>query len=150
MLLLACSSVPPVKVEDSLFDLAHNTERNQIAREVVIVLQMNNYLIEFDDPQRDWATVQTVWRTHPKAMETDSGMMMVRDRALLHISHRGRSSIIYNAYPMVNATLQFETQTQRLGNDTWVDIPPPKQLAAQYRMLVKDIRNRMLKYGNEF
>jgi hypothetical protein len=137
-------------MDNSIFDLAHNTERNQIASETILILQMNNYLIEYDDPQRDRSTVQTQWRVHATGFETDSGMAVVRDRALLHISRRGRSSIFYNVYPMVIATIEFETQQKSKEGDSWLDISPPKQLVRQYKVMVKDIRTRMLKYGNEF
>jgi hypothetical protein len=130
--------------------LAHNTERRQIIEETSSTLQLHSYVIEYTDFNRDRAALQTFWRPS-SASPADApfiGTLRVRDRAILHIAPRGRSTIHQNVYLMVNASLQFEVEQQD-ANGRWVAVPPSSTLRALFESIVKDVRNRMLKYHYE-
>ena len=132
------------------YELAHNTERSIIINETSDVLTLYNFVIESTDLQRDRGALQTFWRTNYgyRMYENDSMSVALRDRAFLHITRRGKSSIVYNVYNMVNATLEFELQLREDG--AWVDIEPSKEYEDQYKTIVRDIRTRMLRYEKEF
>lgn len=132
------------------YDLAHNAERSRIMTETSEVLSLYNFNVESTDQQRDRGAIQTFWRTGDGSdkNKSDSTQSAIRDRAFLHVSPRGKSSIQVNVYLMVNATLQFEIQKKK--GDSWVDMTPTKEYLQQYRAIVRDIRNRMLGYQNEF
>ena len=132
-----------------IIPLAHNTERIQIMKETTFILHLYNFTIEYSDPNRNRAAIQTQWRINQMfaVEEGETLKVLVRDRALLHISPRGKSSI-YNPYQMVNATLEFEFEIRR--NDLWEKANPPKRFIDQYLSIVRDIRNRMLRYRYEF
>lgn len=129
--------------------LAHNTERIKIMEETTFILHLYNFTIEYSDPNRNQSAIQTHWRvSQALAIENSETLkVMVRDRAFLHISPRGKSSI-YNPYQMVNATLEFEFEIRR--DNLWEKTNPPRQYIEQYEAIVRDIRSRMLKYRYEF
>jgi hypothetical protein len=131
------------------YELAHNTERSLIMLETSSVLTLYNFVLESSDERRDRGALQTFWRTNYGTARIDSSKEIpIRDRVFLHISPRGKSSIQYNVYQMVNATIQFEIQMRE--GDAWVDIVPLKEYEEQYKAIVRDIRNRMLRHSNEF
>ncbi|MBI4428293.1 MAG: hypothetical protein HY562_04165 [Ignavibacteriales bacterium] len=132
------------------YELAHNADRTLIMGETSQVLPLYNFVVESSDERRDRGALQTFWRTnYGVAVNADSSLeISIRDRVFLHFSPRGKSSIQYNVYQMVNASLQFEIQLKQ--GETWVDIEPVKEYDAQYRAIVRDIRNRMLRYLKEF
>ncbi len=129
--------------------LAHNTERIKIMEETILILNLYNFTIEYSDPNRNQSAVQTQWRVGQiiSVGKSETLKVLVRDRAFLHISPRGKSSI-YNPYQMVNATLEFEFEIRR--NDLWEKANPPRQYVEQYQAIVRDIRSRMLRYRYEF
>ncbi len=132
------------------YDLAHNTERIHIIQEAIAVLQLHDFTIEYADTTRNRSAVQTYWRMSKTMVPlgANNEEAWLRDRAVLNISPRGRSTVYQRAYLMVNATLQFEVE-QRVGSSTWQRIPPPPERLKLYESIVKEIRNRMLKYHYE-
>jgi len=139
------------ETNDTVYDLAHNTERKSILEETAAVLLLNNYTIEYSDDRRNQAALMTYWRMASQTVFDDSAAktMWVRDRAILHITPRGRSTVVQNAYLMVNATLEFDVQ-RRVGDEgAWERIIPAPASAKFYSSMVKDIRTRMLKYHFE-
>lgn len=149
---LGCgSSTGSVSQGELVFDLAHNTERSKIIEETTAVLQLNNYTIEYSDLNRERAALQTYWRTTTQTVVHDTVVRQVvlRDRAILHITPRGRSTVVTNVYLMVNATLEFELQAQNENGGAWEPVSPPQRFTQLYASIVKDIRNRMLKYRYE-
>lgn len=154
MLLLSVgcgSSTGSVGQGELVFDLAHNTERSKIIEETTAVLQLNNYTIEYTDLNRERAALQTYWRTTTQTVVHDTAVrqIVLRDRAILHIAPRGRSTVVTNVYLMVNATLEFELQAQKEQGGAWEPVSPPQEYTQLYASIVKDIRNRMLKYRYE-
>lgn len=146
---MACSSTGGVLSLTPSYDLAHNTERSSIMNETTQILNLYNFIIESSDLRRDRGALQTFWRTNEgRTAVNDSERVVLRDRVFLHISPRGKSSIQYNTYQMVNATIEFEVQMNRGGS--WVDVKPFKEFEDQYKAIVRDIRNRMLRYQIEF
>ena len=146
---VACSTTGELRSVNPSYDLAHNTERSLIIDETTQILNLYNFILESSDLRRDRGALQTFWRTNEGLMAAqDTEKVILRDRAILHISPRGKSSIQYNMYLMVNATLEFEVQINKGGS--WVDIVPFKEFEDQYKSIVRDIRNRMLRYQNEF
>ena len=146
---VACSTTGGVPSLAPSFDLAHNTERSLIMNETTQILNLYNFIIESSDLRRDRGALQTFWRTNEGLTAGhDTERVVLRDRVFLHITPRGKSSIQYNMYLMVNATLEFEVQINKGGS--WVDIAPFKEFEDQYKSIVRDIRNRMLRYQNEF
>jgi hypothetical protein len=132
------------------YTLAHNTERDLIASETAMILQLYDFTIELNDPTRQHGSLQTQWRQIVQPVMVADRPMIARDRALLHLSRRGRSSVVYNVYFMVNAAIEFEFQSKEEGTNTWSPAKPPPEMLEQYAAIVKDIRNRMLKYQSEF
>lgn len=150
---MGCSSSTGATDSDALlYPLAHNTERAQIITETTGILQLYDFTIEYTDLNRDRSAMQTYWRTvHQDASPNEKTIpVWIRDRAILHISPRGRSTIQQNVYLMVNATLQFEIQMRLDSEDEWNSITPTKEYKDQYAAIIKDIRNRMLRYRYEF
>ena len=146
---VACSTTGEVRSLAPSYDLAHNTERSLIISETTQILNLYNFILESSDLRRDRGALQTFWRTNEGLVAAqDTEKVILRDRAFLHISPRGKSSIQYNAYQMVNATIEFEVQMNKEGS--WVDIVPFKEFEDQYKSIVRDIRNRMLRYQIEF
>jgi len=146
---VACSTTGEVRTLTPSYDLAHNTERSLIINETTQILNLYNFILESSDLRRDRGALQTFWRMNEGLMAAqDTGKIVLRDRAFLHISPRGKSSIQYNLYLMVNATIEFEVQINKEGS--WVDIVPFKEFEDQYKSIVRDIRNRMLRYQIEF
>ncbi len=149
---LGCGvSTDAVRQGELVYDLAHNTERSAIIEETSAVLRLNNYTIEYVDLSRERAALQTYWRTTTRTVIHDTVVRQVvlRDRAILHITPRGRSTVVTNVYWMVNATLEFELQAQQEQGGAWEPTPPPQPYLQLYSSIVKDIRNRMLKYRYE-
>lgn len=149
---LGCGSLTGfINQGSTSFDLAHNTERSKIIQETIAVLQLNNFTIEYSDLNRDRAALQTYWRTTTQTVVRDTVVRQVvlRDRAILHITPRGRSTVVTNVYLMVNATLEFELQAQNEDGGAWEPVAPAPQYTQLYTSIVKDIRNRMLKYRYE-
>jgi hypothetical protein len=152
LVIVGCgSSLSSLDNDGLLFDLAHNTERSKIMEETTAVLGLNNFTIEYSDLNRDRAALQTQWRTTSETVIQDTAIrrISIRDRAILHITPRGRSTVVTNVYLMVNATLEFEVQARTGKEGAWETISPPPHYQQQYRSIVKDIRNRMLKYHYE-
>lgn len=149
--MVGCASVADREGESRLsYQLAHNTERTLIATETAAVLQLYDFTIEYNDPGRQRGMLQTLWRTVTKPVDREDPVGSYRDRARLNITRRGRSSVVYNVYFMVNASIEFECQMRDDATSTWKSCDPPEFLRKQYETIVKDIRNRMMKYDAEF
>ncbi|MGH2566865.1 MAG: hypothetical protein ACRDGA_00875, partial [Bacteroidota bacterium] len=88
------SSVHSTESTLLVYELAHNTERTPIMNETSTVLQLHNFTIEYSDAGRNQSALQTHWRHGLLPPEDSLGSATwIRDRALLHISPRGKSSI---------------------------------------------------------
>jgi hypothetical protein len=105
-------------------------------------------MIEVIDPSKDYYVIGTYWRLRDGEMAFGSDVVKVlfRDRVLVHIIPRGRTSVYFRSYQVYNTVLQFEIQA-KVGSDRWVKVSPPDYYLKEYEEIVKEIKFRMLRYG---
>ncbi len=130
------------------YEISFNTDKNYIINEASFILQLYGYAIEIVDPIKDYYVLQTYWRMGDgkMAVGSDTLWVSVRDRVLIHIIPRGRSSFYFRGYQVYNTVLQFEFQMSS-GSGVWVKATPPKDYLDEYEMIIKEIKRRMLRYG---
>ncbi len=130
------------------YEVSFNTDKNYIINEASFVLQLYEYNIEILDPAKDYYVIQTFWRLRDGQMAfgSDTVWVLFRDRVLIHIIPRGRSSFYFRGYQVYNTVLQFEFQV-KMGQENWVRIEPPKEYLNEYETIIKEIKRRMLRYG---
>lgn len=151
VLFLSCNtSKETIKREATVFDLAHNAQREQITMEVLSTLPLYSFLLEINDPQTNRRSIQSSWRTQELRDSSLNNTIQIRDRAILNITPRGKSSVYVNVYAMVNAEIEFEIEKKSSRESQWKKGAPTKEMEDHYKKLVRDIRNRMLRYDNEF
>lgn len=147
---ISCASSSHSEPTLLIYQLAHNTERVRIINETSLVLQLHNFTIEHVDAGRNQSALRTHWRpVLSTPSDTLDRAIWIRDRALLHISPRGKSTIMKDVYQMVIAKLQFEVEMKTGERGDWIVIFPVESFRDHYASIVKDIRNRMLKYRYE-
>jgi hypothetical protein len=130
------------------YEISFNTDKNYIINEASFILQLYEYNIEILDPTKDYYVIQTFWRLRDGQMAfgSDTVWALFRDRVLMHIIPRGRSSFYFRGYQVYNTVLQFEFQVQ-MGQGNWVKATPPKEYISEYETIIKEIKRRMLRYG---
>jgi len=130
------------------YEISFNTDKNYIINEASFILQLYGYMIEIVDPSKDYYVLQTYWRMGDGQMAfgSDTVWVLFRDRVLIHIIPRGRSSFYFRGYQVYNTVLQFEFQ-MKSGSGSWVKANPPGDYLEQYETIIKEIKRRMLRYG---
>lgn len=130
------------------YDISFNTDKNYIINETAFILQMYEYTLEIVDPMKDYYVIQTYWRVRDGqlAVGVDTVGALFRDRVLIHIVPRGRSSFYFRTYQVYNTIFQFEFQV-RMGAGNWVKFSPPENYLKEYSAIIKELKMRMLKYG---
>lgn len=130
------------------YEVSFNTDKSYIINETTFILQLYEYTLEIVDPMRDYYVMQTYWRVRngQLAFGEDTVDALFRDRVLIHIVPRGRSSFYFRTYQVYNTILQFEFQV-KMGPSNWVKFSPPEDYLREYMSIVKDLKIRMLRYG---
>lgn len=130
------------------YEVSFNTDKNYIINETTFILQLYEYTLEIVDPMRDYYVIQTYWRVRNGQLSfgEDTVDALFRDRVLIHIVPRGRSSFYFRTYQVYNTVFQFEFQV-KMGSGNWVKFSPPEDYLREYTAIIKELKIRMLRYG---
>lgn len=130
------------------YEVSFNADKSYIINEATFILQLYEYTLEIVDPTKDYYVVQTYWRIRDGQIPfgSDTVTALFRDRVLIHIVPRGRSSFYFRTYQVYNTVLQFEFQV-KMGANNWVKFSPPRDYLMEYSEIVKELKMRMLRYG---
>jgi len=130
------------------YEVSFNADKSYIINEATFILQLYEYTLEIVDPTKDYYVVQTYWRVRDGQIPfgSDTVEALFRDRVLVHVVPRGRSSFYFRTYQVYNIVFQFEFQV-KMGANNWVKFSPPKDYLKEYSDIIKELKIRMLKYG---
>ncbi len=130
------------------YEVSFNTNKVYIVNEVSFILQLYEYTLEIVDPTKDYYVIQTYWRIRDGQIPfgSDTVVALFRDRVLIHIVPRGRSSFYFRGYQVYNTVFHFEFQV-KMGSNNWVKFSPPEYYLREYSEIVKELKMRMLRYG---
>lgn len=137
------------RIEPVTLSVAPKTSRSDAVTETIIVLTAHNFTIDYADSRRDQFALLTNWRTitRQSAHEEDTGVLELRDRAILHLSPRAIQS---DRTTQVSSRLQFDVQLWVAKTDKWIDISADDTLVEEYGAIVYEIQSRLRRRGYIF
>lgn len=152
MVITACSAGRNKnQVKPVTFSVASRTSRPHIITETTITLHTFNFTIEYANSHYDHEALKTHWRggaEAPIAMENEDEGFGIRDRAILHLSPRGKEP--GSATTLVASTLEFEMQKIDTKKKKWIYVTPDVIYQSQYAAIVSDLRDRLRRRGYIF
>jgi len=125
------------------------TKRADIVNQSIFAMAGFGFTTEYANAADNFSAVRSEWRLQEQFLvdDPDGAPVMMRDRALLHLTPRGTSGA---QAERVASRIEFQVQINNGADDKWLAVEPFPVHKEEYLKIISDLKIRLNRLGYRF